>query len=948
MSTICQWAGFAHPRWAFVAPHLSGASAQVEWLADTVGIDAALARRAAAEDEGHSPGAVSRSADLLLRERAPSPPAESAHALPVLSLGGEWRQLQDELLERGPTDAARGDAQEAVAGIARGADARQPPALYPKFALLRERDRPESLVSAAERDIAAAADLALAPDATPEQPAGGAAGDADAKGATATGARSAALKRRAATPTRRASTRIAADGNAERAISEASASGDALLAELLSLQRILRRTEAAAVPHAARAVAAVEHERATSERRKRLRETNGEADAEGDFLVEPADETAASEAERADGATDARTTEAQRRACATPLNGAARQLEARWVSMLLAQRHAADSARATGERCCHHCGMPGLELDDERSGGEEQPRPPGAVAGDAPSDEPPAPPGDETTAHSERSQFSAEPSSLVDQPAAALAAARARAAALLRNALPRMPKPDESASAWLPRVCADGIQRAPLISCTGHAFLNAYLGEACGEQQGRGPDGARAAARDAVDDAPSLPELPGRPATHLPPSLVMDGDALLQRMPSGELPGAITPVSMQLTRLREAASFFLRDRPTCGTAWCAECLKSVYATDAVHVARHQRGEPSAVAAGRPDESAPDHQPADGSEAATGSATGQPQDDVDGAPRGWFCPVCRTACACDACGWAQRAPLLSHVWLGEDLNKVRVFREGILRNARRDSQHWCVCVFFNNAQARVRLSGGVRSGGGDRVGTHRRNGGLPFDARTGLSIPLMLSEQRSSPDDGATASPGGLRSLSAWPSGLGMSAEGMTPRPGSAGVSFLGSPARLPGMADPTTEESAGGVMRTRGRALSLSLGGSPAHAARAMHDRAGGARGRLRSVSHGASFDSLADDDAGSDGEAPSKRARRASSVGGDSSVGGRADRGRDAIDLSGRVKLADAARALGVRKPNAPLLFRPILTAGLRPPRWLNACVGAAARSRLPAPLRS
>ena len=31
----------------------------------------------------------------------------------------------------------------------------------------------------------------------------------------------------------------------------------------------------------------------------------------------------------------------------------------------------------------------------------------------------------------------------------------------------------------------------------------------------------------------------------------MDGDALLQRMPSGELPGAITPVSMQLTRLRE-------------------------------------------------------------------------------------------------------------------------------------------------------------------------------------------------------------------------------------------------------------------------------------------------------------------------------------------------------------------------------------------------------------
>ena len=47
MSTICQWAGFAHPRWAFVAPHLSGASAQVEWLADTVGIDAALARRAA-------------------------------------------------------------------------------------------------------------------------------------------------------------------------------------------------------------------------------------------------------------------------------------------------------------------------------------------------------------------------------------------------------------------------------------------------------------------------------------------------------------------------------------------------------------------------------------------------------------------------------------------------------------------------------------------------------------------------------------------------------------------------------------------------------------------------------------------------------------------------------------------------------------------------------------
>ena len=109
---------------------------------------------------------------------------------------------------------------------------------------------------------------------------------------------------------------------------------------------------------------------------------------------------------------------------------------------------------------------------------------------------------------------------------------------------------------------------------------------------------------------------------------------------------------------------------------------------------------------------------------------------------------------------------------------------------------------------------------------------------------------------------------------------------------------------------------------------------------------RMKKMGESEGLTGVREEDEGSDGETPSKRARRAS--GGDSSVGCRADRGRDAIDLSGRVKLADAARALGVRKPNAPLLFRPILTAGLRPPRWLNACVGAAARSRLPAPLRS
>ena len=217
---------------------------------------------------------------------------------------------------------------------------------------------------------------------------------------------------------------------------------------------------------------------------------------------------------------------------------------------------------------------------------------------------------------------------------------------------------------------------------------------------------------------------------------------------------------------------------------------------------------------------------------------------------------------------------------------------------------------------MRLGGGIRSGGGERVGTHRRNGGLPFDARTGLSIPLELSEQRAWAEDAnGTASPCGPRRVGAWPSGL--SADGVTPRPGMDGPGFPASPMRLPGLADSSAQPLRGGadesdlsgMMRTRGRAFSQSLGGnSPG---RLPVDRLGVRR--PRSASLGASFDSLGDDDDSEilDGESPSKRARRA--PGDLSCMGWRADRSRDAIDLSGRVKLADAARALGVSAHNSP-----------------------------------
>ena len=194
---------------------------------------------------------------------------------------------------------------------------------------------------------------------------------------------------------------------------------------------------------------------------------------------------------------------------------------------------------------------------------------------------------------------------------------------------------------------------------------------------------------------------------------------------------------------------------------------------------------------------------------------------------------------DACGPRARASALSRVARrGASTRCVRTAR-GFLRNAnaRELTDDWCVCVSQQRTGTHA-LERWRRSGGGDRVGIsppQRRS--TVRRAHRAVDPPHAHRSSDRRCEDGATASPGGAAKPSAWPSGLGMSAEGMTPRPGSAGVSFLGSPARLPGMADPTTEESAGGGCARSVETLSLSLGGSPARCrSRDARPRGRGAR----------------------------------------------------------------------------------------------------------------